>query len=180
MSTSAQIIYKREGPSLEKYGEIERPYSHINVYRDGHIETLGKILFDYYKTYKDVETLVSFGNLSSIEPDNTIHAYASKEFGQLYHNNAPRNYNKLNELLSEEFNYVFENGEWYVRYLEEMGKGFGEWAHNGEWVNLSRFFKQSPKPGGFRRRSNPHHSLDIGKDRDHVLVSESFKNYYNL
>jgi hypothetical protein len=126
MATRATISYFDEG--TKKYHSI---YSHW----DGHLEWVGKVLKEHYSSLDKVKELIALGSISSlgarIVPIGK-HSFDEREKGTTvaYHrdrgdewvNVSPLVTSKLKKGDRQDFNYLFENGEW--KYITDCGK---EW-----------------------------------------------------
>lgn len=119
MGTHAQIIVRHEDGSATS----------VYLHWDGYTEHAGKMLKQHYNTLALAEQLVAGGNLSSIyeriEPIGA-HSFVAPEAGTcVYYNRdrgevgqGPNKYPSVyaaSRNASEEFNYLFEDGEWKVR-----------------------------------------------------------------
>jgi hypothetical protein len=102
--------------------------SQIYCHWDGYLEHNGKILLEHYNTYDRVEELMNLGNLSLLAPSvnpTTTHTFKNPEDGVCVaygrdrgedDTQARKYWDKEMYRLSgqvEEYNYLFENGEWY-------------------------------------------------------------------
>lgn len=119
MGTHARIIVRHED------GTASSAYLHW----DGYTDHAGKMLKQHYNTLALAEKLVAGGNMSSIyERIDPIgpHSFEAPEKGTcIYYNRdrgeteqGPEKYVSVAAArrdADEEFNYLFENGEWKVR-----------------------------------------------------------------
>lgn len=111
-------------------GTISEVYCHW----DGYLSNNGDLLAKNYNSLELAEELVSLGDISSLH--ERIHPTAPMGFGHTFDNpekgvtvyyrrdrgedgTAPARYRNLSEYAAEgggqEYNYIFFNGEWYVR-----------------------------------------------------------------
>ena len=124
MSTRARI-----GLEL-KNGSVLSVYHHW----DGYPEWLGRILNTHYNTREKVEALVDGGDMSSCWTEDRFSidpttGYKVQEYGPQYYSQRgedcpPRLDVGLAEYLlpdnSEEFSYVFRNGEWVCYNMNQF------------------------------------------------------------
>jgi len=99
MSTNSSIILKING---DEYHSI---YCHF----DGYVKHVGVILYKYYKTYKKVSELISYGSVSCLEKHISKCIFYHRDMGYeltiMEHMYIP--YNMYN------YNYLFD-GEWFL------------------------------------------------------------------
>lgn len=110
MATSCTIGY------INKSGEYQNIYCHF----DGGLEFTGKILFEKYKKFKDVDALINLGNLNFLA-DTLEKTQVDKQ-----------PFNQPNE-PNREFNYLFKNNQWFYRNNVFLD---GKWIKNSDWIKL--------------------------------------------
>ena len=102
------------------------------VYWDGQIQSLGKILYNNYNTDETVENLISFGSASRIRENigEKIDYNADRDNEEYHKQHADQcvfycrdrgdsspniwDYEKKELATSQEYNYLFAYGTWYV------------------------------------------------------------------
>lgn len=89
-------------------GTVESIYSHW----DGYLEGVGRTLFNYYDTEEKVRELLSYGFASSI--DKTIDTCIFYKRDRNETNVDSRKFESRYTIYTEEYNYLFSNGEWLV------------------------------------------------------------------
>ena len=126
MTTRATISY---------FDEDTKKYHSIYLHNDGYLEWAGMVLKRSYSSLDKVKELVTLGSISVLG-DRIVpigkHSYDEREKGTTvaYHrdrgdewaNVSPLVTSKLKKGDRQEFNYLFQDGEW--KYIEEDGK---EW-----------------------------------------------------
>lgn len=95
---------------------------------DGHVETMGSILFHHYHKEKYVRELIEQGAMSSLGEDIKDCVFYHRDgFEHLEVYQAP-DYETFLEEYGQEYNYLFINGEWVwdkdhvENTLKEMGE----------------------------------------------------------
>lgn len=126
MATHATISYFDE--DTKKYHSI---YSHW----DGGLEWVGKVLKEHYSSLDKVKKLVALGSISSLgeriapigkhsfdEREKGVTVAYNRDRGDEWENVKPLVSSKLKKADRQDYNYLFENGEW--KYITDCGK---EW-----------------------------------------------------
>lgn len=96
-------------------GTITSIYCHW----DGYVEHNGKILDALYRDETKVRELMDRGDVSSIKFDGTINSYRDRgetDVDAVVHPDMG-DFRKY----FEEYNYLYQDGEWYVFCKEEIG-----------------------------------------------------------
>ena len=108
-----------------KDGSVAQIFCHW----DGQLSHNGKILFTNYNNFESVNSLVCLGNLSSLGKfrdaiddvdDEGSCEYQTRDKGENWFQNKPNefetldSYKKFMERNSQEFNYIFIDGDWFV------------------------------------------------------------------
>lgn len=89
-------------------------YVSVYCHWDGYLENNGKILFTHYSDLEKAKALVEKGNMSSLKNNvDTTEFYYPRE--------APVILNHQDRLHTEEWTYLFRNGNWY--YRKNSGRG---------------------------------------------------------
>lgn len=109
-------------------GTVSQIYAHW----DGYLEGNGLLLANYYNSLELAEQLVALGDISSLgerinphgdthtfdTPEDDVTVYYGRDRGE--HGIEPNTYANFSEYKnhsqSEDYDYVFLNGEWFVRY----------------------------------------------------------------
>lgn len=134
MSTRCSIIVKLEKKDLGKdflvnhandkpsifHTYIDKPYISIYIHHDGYLSGVGQDIIDNLDSYEKALKFVLQGDMTEFDYPYTEYRNES------YENNKPNAYDKLDECPMQEYNYLFDNGEW--KYMEE-----GE----SQWKDLS-------------------------------------------
>ena len=113
-------------------------YETIYCHWDGHPSSNGKILLDHYDTEDKVKELIALGSLSTLnkkiapeEGDKHSFCHPAKNVTVAYYRDRGEgtypsimHYDQLIQLQAnrEDFNYVFEDGEWWL--LDSEGGTF--------------------------------------------------------
>lgn len=104
--------------------------SQVYVHWDGYLENNGDILRKHYATRGSVEELVKLGDLSSLGtfihptgqhnfdcPEENVCVFYGRDRDET--GTEPRRFTTVEqyfqEYQSEEYNYLFRNGQWYVQ-----------------------------------------------------------------
>ena len=114
----------------------EKGYKSIYCHWDGHPSNNGKILLEHYDTEDKVKELIALGSLSTLdkktapdEGDKHSFCHPAKNVTVAYHRDRGEgskpsitHYEALYSVYEEgeEYNYMFEDGEWYL-----LNKGDG-------------------------------------------------------
>ena len=143
MSTNSTIAVQLED------GTVGQIYAHWDGYLDGN----GQLLQTHYNTLALAEELVSLGDISSL--NERIHPTSPMGFGHTFDNPekgvtvyykrdrgeegcAPSMFASLTEYVNEgdqqEYDYLFVNGQWHVRYYATSATDTG-------FVTLTRAFE---------------------------------------
>ena len=104
MSTNCSIAIKNED------GSVTGIYNHWDGYLDG----VGAELLKSFTTESTIKDLIMLGDCSTVV-DN-VEAY-HRDKGEDWKGVQPRVFDDWNGLVADmgqEFNYLFENGKWYV------------------------------------------------------------------
>lgn len=114
MSTNSKICIKTDDG-----------YIGIYCHNDGYPEHNGKILHEHYNTPEKIKELISPGDLSSLGPkcdkpdghtfDTPVKGYCvyyGRDRGES--NVYPETAVLYDDIASESYNYLYENGKWYV------------------------------------------------------------------
>lgn len=124
--------------------------SSIYCHWDGYLSNNGSILFNKYDTLEEVEALLKNGNLSILgiridpigphsfdEPEKGTSVYYGRDRNDK--NQEPKKYSDFDfyrfDCFFQDYNYLFKNGEWYVRYD----------LKNAKWINLEDALINSSK-----------------------------------
>lgn len=94
-------------------GTVDSVYCHF----DGYLSHNGAILIERYNTYEQVVKLISGGAMSGLVPGSTNGepVYYHERDGEDLVIDRYESFGKyLNEHESEEYNYIFRDGAWYV------------------------------------------------------------------
>lgn len=109
-----------------KDGSILSIYSHW----DGYPEWAGRILRTHYNTREKVAALIDGGDVSCLWTDDRWDNSGDGSYGPNYYSYRgedcpPRLDSNLNEYLgnSEEYSYIFTNGEWVCYANDSRGLG---------------------------------------------------------
>ena len=107
MSTRATISY---------FDEDTKKYHSIYLHNDGYLEGAGKILKEHYSSLKKVKELVALGSISILgdTPEEGVTFAYHRDRGDEWADNEPLVTSRLKKADRQEFNYLFENGEWFV------------------------------------------------------------------
>lgn len=105
-------------------GRVMQIYCHW----DGYLDHNGKILVEHYTDYDKIEKLLSYGDLSVLDEEiGEKNDFENKTKGVcLYYgrdrgdkNVSAKYYESYQDYVDnanmEEYNYIFRNGEWYVK-----------------------------------------------------------------
>lgn len=109
-------------------GTVSQIYAHWDGYLDGN----GQLLHTYYNSQELAEALVSLGSISSLaerrDPLGTTHTFDSPEKDVTVYYGRDRGETEVEPTVytnfsdykkngdSQEYDYVFMGGEWFVRY----------------------------------------------------------------
>jgi hypothetical protein len=96
---------------IKSDGTIKSIYHHFDSYPEG----LGQILRDHYSTEEKIEKMINLGDCSYLDAslDESVF-YARDRHEDLHITHGPKD-TPLSYVISiQEWNYVFENGEWSV------------------------------------------------------------------
>ncbi len=97
-------------------GTIEEIYCHW----DGYLENNGKILMEHYKNVDKIITMMNHGDLSSLGTDNASCVYYGRDRGEPVGEVACNSYIDFADYLknhdSQEYDYIFRNNEWFVKF----------------------------------------------------------------
>lgn len=121
-------------------GMIEGIYCHF----DGYLDWVGCVLAQHYNSYESAMELIGGGNLYSL--DTTLEKCEFRN-GKSYFTAGPYSCDELttgylNHTKTEEFNYLFMNGEWFVKtddVNEEFFKPRKPLSEFGSLTPLSNF-----------------------------------------
>lgn len=115
-------------------GTVSQIYCHY----DGYLEGVGQTLVEHYDNLKQVERLISLGDVSVLEkyldptssdhtfghPDPDVTVFYGRDRGEF--ETSARRYNTVTEYLEqgqvEEYNYLYQVGEWF--YARDDLKNF--------------------------------------------------------
>ena len=109
-------------------GKIKTIYCHW----DGYPSNNGQLLLENYDTIEKVNDLISLGDISSLRekpfPDSTKpHSFDNPQADVVIAYHRDRNeelcieeYSSKEEIRGEEYDYIFIDGEWYVRKYNEF------------------------------------------------------------
>lgn len=90
---------------IEKDGTVKSIYCHFDGYPAHHLT----ILKENYKTERKIDELISLGDISVLgENLSTTVAYC-RDMGEAM---VKKLYSSLKDLQKQEYNYVWENGNW--------------------------------------------------------------------
>lgn len=113
---------------IDSKGKEKRIYCH----NDGYLSNNGEILLKYWNSADKVNELMEFGSISSLEPYPyvTVLGQPPKDRAQhRYLMNVRCDKNDIDPRHvggtlagSEEYNYTWRNGRWYVEFLDEENK----------------------------------------------------------
>lgn len=131
LTTDSDRIKKYETKCFEvelskKYAEI---YQHWDSYPDG----LGAELVKYWDTYDKVLNLILGGDASSVGQEVTGYV-AMEDRDEKYKDLLP-NFKDECPSVSEEYQYLFEDGKWYVRGDYEIK----------DWVLVSEYLEKNSR-----------------------------------
>lgn len=118
MSTNSLIAIKNEN------GNVTSIYCHW----DGYLEFNGLILLQEYTTTDKVNNLIKNGDLSSLgtlvdpiddmdETKDSVCCYYFRDRKESWGDVRPQTYNNIEEWIEfagREYNYLFDNGKWYL------------------------------------------------------------------
>jgi hypothetical protein len=131
-------------------------YRSIYCHWDGYLSNNGRILLENYSNSEKVSSLLLLGSLSSLDnevsiPEGSLHSYDNKEEGitVAYHRDrgedwcytSYQDYEKISDIDSEFYHYLYLNGKWYVKEevveekLDKVDK-FIE-IENEKWIELN-------------------------------------------
>jgi len=124
MSTNSSIWIKNAD------GTFEGVYCHW----DGYVDGVGATLAQHYADERKVRDLISLGSISSLKkytgvnnlPETHSFDTPADDITIVYCRDRGEdlNINKVEtqeDTITEEYNYIFDNGTWYVEF-EEIGK----------------------------------------------------------
>lgn len=106
--------------------ECEDFYIGIYCHFDGYLEFNGKILYEHYKDYNKVKSLINLGNISQLGKELTPkarHTFDSPEedVTVAYHRDRGEPLKQYKEfslsgiiMHDEEYNYLFQDSEWFL------------------------------------------------------------------
>lgn len=83
---------------------------------DGHINSLGKELKEKYSTYEDAINLALAGSFSTILEGSVPYMRLEQA---LWENNKPYKWDSIRNDVRMAYDYLFDNGKWYVRTCGE-------------------------------------------------------------
>lgn len=93
-------------------GTIKQIYSHW----DGYLSGVGNILLNNYKTPEDVNELISFGDLSSLDDTIESTVFYARDRGET--GVCARSFSDYNDYMRngdfQSYNYIMREGIWYV------------------------------------------------------------------
>ena len=96
-------------------------YMYISCFYDGYILSgVGDVLLEKYKNYEDVLNIICQGNRSELVTGLKNETYAER--GEGWGINKPRYAENIYDIEADSYNYVFENGKWYVRTTAYLDK----------------------------------------------------------
>ena len=93
--------------------ELSKKYAEIYQHWDSYPEGLGVSLVKDWDTYDKVLNLILGGDASSVDKEVTGYV-AMEDRDEQYKDLKPRFYNDCPS-VSEEYQYLFDDGKWYVR-----------------------------------------------------------------
>lgn len=102
----------------------------IYCHSDGYLDYNGKMLAEHYKDEAKVRGLIALGSISSLAekigcPKGHTYHKPVKGYVRAYHRDrgdtwedtqpsTEKNYTKFLDSMSQEFDYLFKDGQWYV------------------------------------------------------------------
>ncbi len=108
-------------------GSIRSIYCHF----DGYISHNGKLLNEHYDTIDKINALLDLGSISSLHestecPEGHTFDRPVKGYCNAYHRDRGEDlvistYKSRDDIYGEEYNYLFVDGQWYVRCHETYG-----------------------------------------------------------
>lgn len=122
-------------PAIIGIKQNDNTYKTVSVHWDGYLSCTGAILLEYYNNTDIINTLIDFGNISSLGselyPDTTkphnskqfqedVTLFYGRDYGYLL--TAPKIYNTLDEITDNkiftEYFYVFTDGKWFYKITD--------------------------------------------------------------
>ena len=107
--------------------ELSKKYAEIYQHWDSYPEGLGTSLVKYWDTYDKVLNLILGGDASSVDYDVTGYV-AMEDRDEQYKDLQPKFTDECPR-VSEEYQYLFDDGKWYVRDDYEIN----------DWVLVSEY-----------------------------------------
>ena len=92
-------------------GTVSAVYCHW----DGYVEHNGTLLDQCYNSREQAEALIALGNISALCSTLDKTEFYGRDRGE--HNQVTKKYSSISDyylLCSEEYNYIFRNGQWFV------------------------------------------------------------------
>lgn len=106
--------------------------SQIYCHWDGYLENNGKILQEHYTTLESVEQLIAGGDMSSLDGDHSKCEYYTQRGDELNIRNYATILDYARRRQDEEFNYLWEQGQWKVV----------SYATDNQWMPLEQAIQE--------------------------------------
>lgn len=104
----------------------DNEYRGIYVHFDGYIKGNGKILLEHYNSVDKINSLIELGNVSALGEtiNDTIFYHRDRDEDDLSFYNC----SSLDQMekLFQQYNYLYQDGEWYVIIVGNFEKNFNK------------------------------------------------------
>jgi len=112
----------------------EKEYKQIYCHFDGMINGVGEKLFKFYTTYEQIKNLIELGDMSFLNSTIETSYFYNRDRKDDFKQVAPEVYN-INIMPDwAYYNYLFQDGEWFVQSI-----------NNSDFSPLKEHFKSCKK-----------------------------------
>ena len=97
-------------------------YTTVYCHNDGYLSYNGKILLEHYNDLKKVKRLVGLGDMSVLGDDPQTCYFYHRDRNEEWQTVSPSKCEKLSDIITQEFNYVFAGGNWFYFFEDRTEK----------------------------------------------------------